>query len=556
MLRRSLFLLGCMLLLSVDSVAQTAVLQTIDDRPAIAISVKGLRSGAVPEAALFRVDSGVLIKDFSLLTKSPSNENTYILTLATDQFDRTKNYQVIVRFITDKDQTAINVIPVMPGISVVLRTEPTFCSQGLWVSARATLKGTGNNYDWKPLFAWLGTFASDKRGIATVQIQSGGKTEDYALTTFSHDSSLFGTQATNLFNICLETQKPLPVDTFTAKVGFTGKPPVDFGPTLTAKGLKGNTAVPPVTNESIVAPEKRSIDRSLDLGLSFTSSVTAKTPTAANPHPLPTRGNQGVLDLRFEPIMDVVHPIIKENTLLTFLTPLFINANVSTGPITQSTLALNDVQIGTLGEFRYYQTHRVKLENNPDTDYKTVLSIWHRVIWSLASISDRDFKQAEFDGKLQYAPIFDALYKPIAFNWKPGPDGSQKFGTFGYAFKPNIGFEIGKTYETRNPAAAIKPVGPIRRLSFGADVELDITRLVTLSASDAFYVRGETTIQRYRNHFIGTVQANLGKPNTIRSQAVFFSFERGNVPPFDTPTVNALKVGYRILANFCGDHCR
>ena len=263
------------------------------------------------------------------------------------------------------------------------------------------------------------------------------------------------------------------------------------------------------------------------------------------------RTTRGVLDVRFAPWMDVLQPVIRENKLLHFLTPFYLNANVATGKITKDTLALNRILFGFEGELRYYTSRRWEDENGNNRHSNP---IWHRLKYGAQHASDRDFKQDEFTGKIEYAPIFEALYNPYKFNFT-GNTGDKIQKWYGYAFQPRVGFEIGRTYHRDNPAAVIKPSANVRRFYFGGDLGFDLTGHTNLSVTDVFYVRGEVPENRTQNYFKGSFDL-LFRRGDVTSSGVFLSFERGQLPPFATPPANVFKVGFRIVSNYCKDTCR
>jgi hypothetical protein len=177
-------------------------------------------------------------------------------------------------------------------------------------------------------------------------------------------------------------------------------------------------------------------------------------------------------------------------------------------------------------------------------------------MYGLTHASDRDFKQNEFTGKIEYKPIIWKLNSPINLNYTLNRRGEKVDGLFGYTFLPTFGFEIGKTYHRRNPAAAIKPSDTVRRFYIGLDLGLDITQHLTFTVSDTFYLRGETPGDRAKNYFKGGIEAPLGEVFNSAVHGLFFTFERGDLAPFATPSVNVLKFGYRIQANYCAPNCR
>jgi hypothetical protein len=175
--------------------------------------------------------------------------------------------------------------------------------------------------------------------------------------------------------------------------------------------------------------------------------------------------------------------------------------------------------------------------------------------------SDRDYKRAEITGDFEFRPIFDVVNRPLKRSpsqFIPSvivPDGSPREITtskiFGYQIQPFVGTEIGRTYRDRRSILKGEELSDnVRRVYLGADMAFDVTSYFTLSFTDILYVRGEAPDDRLHHYFNGKIEVPLGNLSSQLAQSVFFSFERGGQPPFSTPDVNALKVGYRIRSNF------
>jgi|GEM_PF-4701406 len=230
----------------------------------------------------------------------------------------------------------------------------------------------------------------------------------------------------------------------------------------------------------------------------------------------------------------------------SIFTPFYIDAKVSTGNITSDTSSLNRVVLGAQEELRFYQNNH---------EFPT----YYRLLFQFNHASDRDFKQREFYGTFKFNPVFAALNHPydptnvesetrhLCSTCKP-PYKLLPF-RYGYEFVPIIGADIGKTYYRHRPAEAIKPSDTVRRLYFGFDGTINPTPRISLTASEVFYVRGESKTDRYHNYFLGEFAYSLGRFSSARgANSFFFSFERGGQPPFDDPDVNVFKIGYRITA--------
>ncbi len=225
-------------------------------------------------------------------------------------------------------------------------------------------------------------------------------------------------------------------------------------------------------------------------------------------------------------------------------TPFYFDAKVSTGKITEDTSSLNRVFFGIQDELRYYAN------NNRFPTY-------YRFIFKGNHVSDRDFKQREFDVNIEFKPVIGALnhpFDPSNTRYRPRelcPDCKPPYKLlpirYGFEFVPVIGVEIGKTYWRHRPAEALKPSDTVRRLYFGMDITLNPTPRWTLSASEIFYLRYESKTDRQHNYFLAESSYRFGSFHAGQgSHSLFSSWERGGQPPFDDPDVNVLKFGYRL----------
>jgi len=345
---------------------------------------------------------------------------------------------------------------------------------------------------------------------------------------------------------CLALAKDPPSGTFDIKFTYPADAPIELRhPFLKTDIENASHGVTPFSVDDANVGE-RAIEENLDLSLQFSSSVADKTvkDAAGMDVPVRVRDNTGTLDLRIAPLLNLLSLPDPGSTTFKFLTPLLIDARVSTGKINKDTLSLNRIVIGSEFEIRHY------------TNTSTFPS-YQRYILSFRNASDRDFKQAEWKGALEFQPVFSALDRPLRFRRNSAereldqdPDRAPKdFPTivgFGIEFLPLVGFEMGKTWRNKSPFAAIEQTEFVRRLYFGGTLNLDLTAYVRLSLKDILYVRGETSEDRLRNYFLGSIEVPLPSFTRNASSNAFFSFERGAQPPFASPGVNALKIGYRV----------
>ena len=544
------------------SVAQTAIVKKANGQILVEVSL-GSETTSVgnPTGGLF-----LFPKDSNptLIAAVPSNVGTnknFTLQLpAGIQYDSSATYKVIlfvsVKKATGEPDILPQTIDVQQQLELQLLRGKKTCAEGLTLRIAVHLP-EGQRYNWQPIFTYFDSFASEQPELATIKIKKETDTKfaEYPLRNFSYKKA--PVSLSNEILVCLNMRDDLPSEKFTAQVTINPRGlPLELGQTATQSGLPGTilTAFPKA--EGLKQPDDRKIEQNLNLGMTFTSSVAdVDIPATKTTPAIHTRArtNRGVLDVRFAPWINVLHPLINDNKWATFFTPLIINANVATGKIVKDTLAMNRILIGFEGESRYKWAKKVKGKTADDD--QTIYPVWHRVIWGITHASDRDFKQDEVTAKLEYAPIFPTLYKPIELNYNVVGD-RKIFKPFGYAFKPKSGVEIGRTYHRSNPAKVIPlSSNAVRRLYFGGELSFDITEHLNLSIVDTYYLRFESEQDRYKNYFKGQVSAPIARTRTT-AHSLFLVFERGNLPPFNTPSVNAVRVGYRVTGDFCSFNCR
>ncbi len=330
---------------------------------------------------------------------------------------------------------------------------------------------------------------------------------------------------------CVELESAPPAGEYKLKLEFNASAP----PELHRGAFEITRKGPDVPSATA---EKRNLQDFLDLGLTLTSSVEDKEQPDNTTKRV--RTTRGVTDLFFAPIpsLRTVDTRGADGGVVQILTPFYIDAKVSTGKITKDTLALNKIDMGFTYEFRHY----LNTDEYPDV-LRHALSFKHS--------SDRDFKQDEFKFAYEFQPSFGAVNQPrgsalILENGQPKRDENDKFGL---EILPVLGVEIGRTYRVRDPKEFEGTSRNLRRFYFGGSMTFELTRYIRLSFKDLFYVRGENPKDRTENYFVGSVEAPIGMFGGDRAaHALFFSFERGEQPPFSNPSANVLKVGYRIRA--------
>jgi hypothetical protein len=464
------------------------------------------------------------------------------------------------------------------GLSAEISTAPggdRGCAGGIYITLSRTPPDlddpqavTDANRFWTGIFDYI--FGNNNRQGATghsiyandapsqlvdVQISSDGRQSALGIRSITSISKPLPAAKAGEMLLCLNPATRPPQSDFNIQVKFIKPtPPVALqdpiiGEDLSGKGtvdLKDASAEPGTVGE-------RGLERNLDLGIAYTQSRIVKNDPMTGAETI-ERPKRGILDVRFAPWLNILKGGYPDSTKrwFRFFTPIYLDANVATGRIVDDTVSLNRIEIGASGEYRYYH---IGTQTDPNTGLTTSrtghFTTFHRFIFKAKHDSDRDFKQDEFDVSAEYQPIFAAWNHPLDANWilvnDPLTDKPVfKYSNFGWEIKPRFGFEIGKTYHRHNPAEAIKPSDTVRRFFTSLDITLNLTSHFELTATDTFYVRGEFAQNRLKNYFKAEVLAPIGNPFRETIQGVFVTFENGSQPPFNTPLVNALKVGYRI----------
>jgi hypothetical protein len=568
---RPILLLLCLAASHALANAQTATIVPVS--PArVEVNLDQLNPSAASTGGLFIAKGGKLKQLTSQIIPdgvdaSASHRRFHFEFPSATPYDPKETYQVVlftpVKDAENNPSVVASTLTITKRIELSLSREDLRCSTGIYVTAKG--QGRPDETGWPAVYDWLSGLSSTPAQLATVRLRVIGEDEkdekEYELEGFNLVTPQALARKTDEVFLCLNTKKKLPVGAFKATVEFHGaNRPAEFGPTAEAKALTGRYITSSTKSSAEKDPADRELEQNLDLGVTFTSSVANKDNPATATAPATTtreRTSRGVWDVRFAPSLNVFdHAVVKPNKWLPFWTPIYLNANVATGKIDEDTLSLNRVLIGTEFEARRNVRHTTEEDNPATLKDETTFEYprTDRVIFGLTHASDRDFKQKEFTSKVEYKPIFWKLNNPINLNYTVR-NGEKRPGTFGFVFLPTLGFEIGRTYSRRNPAEALKASDTVRRFYAGVEMNLDVTRHLTFTINDTFYVRGETPDDRARNYFKGGVEAPLGAVFNRAVHSLFLSWERGDLAPFATPSVNAFKVGYRIQLNYC-DKCR
>lgn len=288
---------------------------------------------------------------------------------------------------------------------------------------------------------------------------------------------------------------------------------------------------------------KRERPNRLDVAVQFGTSVDQKEETVNNVVVKTLeRTKRGTLDVRLSPFR------LRDPKAWFSIDPLFIDAKVSTGRITSDTLSVNRVVVGSRLEFTKY----VKSPNGKNPTY-------FNFVIKPVQASDRDFKQLEYKVIGEFEPRISFLHRipednidtyERAIPSVADPVGRLYFpSSWGYKIAPLFGTEIGKTWLRRRPAEAIQPTDYIKRVYAGISMTFYAPNQISLSIKNNFFRNfgkdnSGVAVDPKENYFIATLDVGL-RHGAEFGDRIFFSFVKGNEPPFGARDVNAFKIGYR-----------
>lgn len=398
------------------------------------------------------------------------------------------------------------------------------------------------------LVNWLQTQKAAPSGIAEVKVERRDQDEPpriFPLRAFTYQVQCPERLVTNKnISLFLIGEEEFPDAAFDFQIEFKNNPPLEL-----AKILKGSSAglgsvSTPKADD--VGTDKtlalRAFDSNLNVATAFTSSVAD---VEDGDKTVRKRQNASAFDLKFAPWLNInLSPPRKVQHLLT---PFFFDSKIASGKITKDTLALNRILIGSEYSIKYIRSTKVDQADKYVFRFRYI------------NASDRDFKRIEGKFNFETNFLFAKLNQPLSEKTDLqigtiNPDAGFKvipLGWFGYQFQPVVGVDLGRTFRRKRDVFDIEDESDfVRRLYFGGDMKFNLTRHFNLTLSDTFYVRGETPKDRGRNHFEVLFETPLGSIRQNAAQSIFFSFERGDEPPFNSPAVNAIKIGYRLVTNF------
>lgn len=300
-----------------------------------------------------------------------------------------------------------------------------------------------------------------------------------------------------------------------------------FAPNPIAAGLplellKNAIGPADVSGTAVTASKERDPIRAnvIEAGGSYNTSIKLDPDPATNEKP--KRETQGSADLRLaSPSITFDDQITKWYTW----TPVQFDALVSTGKLTGDSISTNSMRLFTQLE-RVYVVHRQR-----GIDF-------FRIVGEGGVTADRDLRVLEYTG------VADFRYNPA---WLNRVLESGAIADLAKTLRVELvpfGVELGHRQVRRDPLFLADDF--IRRFRFASKLELSLPPYFQFSIENRSWWRGEVEQGRFKNHFKTELTVFPAKLSRNSSAGVFFSYERGALPPFTTQRISAFKLGFRV----------
>ena len=348
-----------------------------------------------------------------------------------------------------------------------------------------------------------------------------------------------------LLRVCLDLRGTLPHGSLDAKLEFLTAnggptPPPDLKDAAANPSLAGPPVGTAVGSSTAAA---KGFVRELDLSGVLLSSVSDTTTKGVT---VRSRSTKATGDLFLAPILRLrqlsygdIEEMPVAARLVTFFTPMAIEAHASNQAITKDTLSQNRIVAGPEYELRFY------LKNSRGGISSNLL----RLILAAKNASDRDFKLLEPKFTAEFRPIWGASNEPVVDPRSLKGTGVRRTRgqKIGRTFSPFVGLEEGKSFFRGVPAAAETPLGRFTRGYLGSDVGVDFNGKLTLSTTQTMYVRGEEH-NDWKHYMKSTAQWSFFSIGPGLTSGLYVTFEKGELPPFRSP-VNAVTIGLRVQSS-------
>lgn len=283
-------------------------------------------------------------------------------------------------------------------------------------------------------------------------------------------------------------------------------------------------AVGPTDVASVALPVGQERDKVrlnvLEAGGNYNTSIKLDPDPTTNEEP--ERKTEATFDLR---VASPTSVFAEHDSRYATWTPAQLDAQVSNGKLTGDSISTN-----TIRAFTQIQQVFNTTDSGPISFF--------RLVGEGGINADRDLRTIEYTG------LGDFRWNPGFLNRvverDPPPDRGTTIRT---EFIP-IGVELGHRQVRRDPL--FEADNFIRRLRFAAKFELLKPPFFEFSIEDRVWWRGEFAEHKFKNYFTTTFTYLPAGGRTNNSAGIFFSYERGSLPPFTTQRTSTLKAGFRV----------
>jgi hypothetical protein len=377
-----------------------------------------------------------------------------------------------------------------------------------------------SNVDWGKFKEWISTTAK-AAATGTAVLPDGSKTH-FNVTEVNTGNLLPGGDTTNItVTFALDERLPIgsKVTMAFAAAAFHPNPsagdlPVDMLRAGVGPITVGGTAV------STAAERDKVRVNVLEAGGNFNTSIKLDPDPTKNEEP--KRKNEANADLR------LASPSIffaDHKSRYAMWTPAQFDAQVSNDKLTGESISTNTMRLFTQVQQVWNST------GGSGTSF-------YRLVGEGGINADRDLRTIEYTGLADFRFNPGALNRPLDKN--AAADRATVIRT---EFIP-IGVELGHRQVRRDPLFVADDF--VRRLRFGAKLELIMPPYFEFGIEDRVWWRGEFAENKFKNYFTMSLTVLPVVSDTNSSVGVFISYERGALPPFTTQRVSTLKAGFRV----------
>lgn len=376
-----------------------------------------------------------------------------------------------------------------------------------------------NSVDWERFKRWITTAAAPAAVVTITRSDSSTvEAREPRVSNLLQLPDGNNTRVSVRFNL----DQSLPPE---STVTLTFEPRA-FPPNPTAVGLPLDLLKVPVgpfnvAGDALGAGQDRDEARLnvLEVGGNLNTSIKLDPDPATNEEP--ERETEATFDLR---LATSTMTLKDHNSRYTTWTPAQLDVQVSNGKLTGDSISTN-----TIRAFTQIQQVFNSTGSGPISFY--------RLVGEGGINADRDLRTIEYTG------LGDFRWSPGVLNRVFGENPAGRETRIRAEFIP-IGVELGHRQVRRDPLFEADDF--IRRLRFGAKFEFVKAPYFEFSIEDRMWWRGEFAQNKFKNFFTTTFTYLPVSGEANSSFGIFFSYERGALPPFTVQRTSTLKMGFRV----------